>query len=320
VRGEDRQENRNADCAAKQRDDALKEQRDALQRAQDAAKKGGVFDWISDNLGLGGVAGLVTFNYAAVAASVAVHELGILKNMKIDVVDVGALATGRLDAVASDVILRKLDIAPEQARDIVAKCGIPKDAPGISDEDVKPVAKKVLMANLFIAGLTATALTGGSTAGILVAVAGVGISAGGSYVAENKALDGLLGDGTSKWVGLGMEIYGTAASALAGFAPGPAVISNGAARAVGGVVGGATGILDGSDQVVTTLHQRETDTAHIDEETARHRIAQLGRMMDEVIDTIQDAYDSRQKAHEIVMKAVETTNDTSVALATGMRV
>src|SRR5213075_3118176 len=102
-----------------------------------------------------GAIGLVTFNYAAVAADVALHKMGCVGNIKIDILDVGAAATGRLDVLAADVLLRKTELTPEEARNVLEQAGIPKNAPGLSDEDVKPVAKRLLMANLAILGITA---------------------------------------------------------------------------------------------------------------------------------------------------------------------
>src|SRR5687767_6828605 len=88
------------DCTKVDRDVQLREQEEAMRRARDAAEEGGVFDWLSKDIGLAGCVGLVTFNYALVAADIALHKLDIVDNVKVDVVDVAAVATGRYDVLA----------------------------------------------------------------------------------------------------------------------------------------------------------------------------------------------------------------------------
>src|SRR5688572_605230 len=217
------------------RSEAQQERRKAeLEAAQRAASEGGVFDWLSEDIGLAGAVGLCTFNYALVAADIAVHKLDIVDNVKVDVVDVAAVATGRWEVLAADILLRKTDLAPEEARAIVEQVGIPQDAPGISDEDVKPIARDLLIANLVIASLVATVFTAGTTTGLCIALAGLAISTAGSQVAKHKVFDDVFGKDSSQWIGLGMQIYGAAASCMSGLASGAAlsVAANGFAKGV----------------------------------------------------------------------------------------
>jgi hypothetical protein len=304
--------------AANAREAAAKFQEEQLRKAREAAEEGGFFDWVADDLGIAGAIGLVTFNYAAVAADVAAHKLHLLDDVKIDVIDVGAAATGRVDVLAGDVVLRKTDIAPEEARRILERAGIPKDAPGISDADVKPVAKKLLMANLALLGLTASVMSGGSTTGICIALAGVAISAGGSYVAQEGTLDPVFGQGTSKWIGLGMQVYGSLAAGLACMAPGPSVFAQ-AARVTAAAAQGATNVMNGSDQVVTSIHEHTRAMASIEADEAKARLAKLDRFLDCVMDTIQEARQSRQKACDAIRSAREAYDQSALALASGMR-
>jgi hypothetical protein len=308
------------DNAETSRQAALKEQRDQLERAREAAKKGGFFDFIADDLGVAGVVGLVTFNYAVVATSVAAHKSGALGDVKIDVVDVGAVATGRVDTLACDVLLRKTELSPQEARDVLEQCGVPRNAPGISDDDVKPLARKVLTANLMIAGLTASALSGGTAAGICIALAGLAISTGGTYVAETNALDGVFGKGSSRWIGLGMEVYGAAASAMSGLAPGPTVVPSGAARAVAATVAGGSTTLHGADQVMQAQNAFQSDSANAAAEEAKAHLEWLGRFIDLVIDGLKEAQESQKKAGDSLRAIAQTANDTTASIATGMRV
>lgn len=316
------QANRQTDAAKAQRDAAAEAQQKALERAKEASEKGGFMDWIADGIGLGGAAGLVTFNYTLVAADLAVHKLGLLDELeldeKIDVVDVAAVATGRWDVLAADVILRKTELTPKEARDIVEKCGIPRDAPGISDDDIKPVAKKLLAANLLIASATATVLSCGTTGALCVAVAGMAISAAGTYVAQQNAVDKVFGEGSSKWIGLGMQIYGTAAACMSGFAGGAAIAPGNAARGAA-LAHGLTAGVRGTDQVVTAVHDHERDVANIDAEKARYQLARLDRVLDAIVDGMKELHQSQDKAAKTLQGAIDTANQTNLALAQGIK-
>ena len=306
------------DSAELDRKIAERERADAMAKAREAAEKGGVFDWLSKDIGLAGVVGLVTLNYALVAADIAAHKLDVVENVKIDVVDVGAVATGRWEVLAADILLRKTDLAPKEARELLEKCGIPKDAPGISDEDVKPVAKKLLMANLMVASLVATVFSAGTTTGVCIALAGIAISAAGSKIAEHQLLDGVFGKGSSKWIGLGMQIYGAAASGMSGLAKGAAL--GAAEKAAGAVVHGATAGVRAADQVVLAVHEKERDDANTAAESARLALMRLDRLLEMLIEGIKETTQSSRRAGESLQGAIATANQTHLALAHGTRV
>lgn len=301
-----------------ERDLAEREHKEALERAKKAAEEGGFFDWLSEDIGLAGAVGLVTFNYALVAADIAAHKLDLVDNLEVDVVDLGAVVTGRVDVLAADILLRKTDLAPPEARELLEKVGIPRDAPGISDEDVKPVAKKLLLANLFVVGVTASVLSGGSTAGICVALAGVALSTAGGYVAEEKVLDGVFGKGSSRWIGLGMQITGALASGMSGLAPGAAAVS-GSTRVAATAIQGGTTALKGTDKVVTAVHEHERDDANIAAESARLRLARLDRILDMVIEATKELQQSHRKTGDLIQSCLKTIDDTNLALAGGVR-
>jgi hypothetical protein len=300
------------------RDAAAEEQEKAMQRALHASKKGGIFDFIADDLGLAGAVGLVTFDYALVVADVAAHKLGVVRNVKVDVVDVGALATGRVDVLAGDLLLRKTDLAPDEARNVLEKFGI-ANAPGISDEDVKPIAKDLIRAHLLVESVAATILSCGTVGGVVLAVAAVALSAGGSKIAEAKSFDEIFGEGSSQWIGLGMEIYGALASSLSGFAPGTAVNTAAGARAAAGIINGSTSILRGTDEIVIASHQRESAAATIDAERAKQMLGRLERLIDLVLASIHEAHDTHQKAAEIVQGVIQTLDASNMTLTHAMK-
>jgi hypothetical protein len=308
---------------AQERDIAAREQAEALKRAREAAEKGGLFDWISKDIGLAGAVGLVTFNYALVAADVAAHKLDLVDNLKIDVVDVGALATGRYDVLAGDILLRKLDIAPKEARELLEKCGIPKDAPGISDEDVRPVAKKLVMANMWIASATATALSAGTTVGLCIALAGLAISTAGGEIAKAGTFDGLFGKGSSQWIGLGMQIYGAAATGMSGLANGTslhaAVKLGAAAKAGAAATQGTLVTARAADHAVIASNEKTRDDENIKAEQAKLMLLRLERVIDALIDGIKEASESSRKVGESLQGAIATLDQTHLALATGMK-
>ncbi len=305
--------------AQAQQERVLAEQKEASRRAKEASEKGGLFDWLSKDIGLAGAVGLCTFNYALVAADVAVHKLDIVENVKVDVVDVAAVATGRWEVLAADILLRKTDIAPEEARAILEKVGIPRDAPGISDEDVRPIAKDLLMLNLLVASIAATVLSCGSTTAICIALAGIAISAAGTQVAKHKTFDGVLGNGSSEWIGLGMEIYGATAASMAGMAPGASSLAQNGARAAM-IVNGGSSILRGGDKIATTINTRARDEANIDVEAAKQQLKRLERMVELLIDGLKETQQSHKRAAEALQGAVQSADQAQLAIAQGTRV
>lgn len=308
------------DGAKADRDIAARKEKEALERAKEAAEKGGFFDWIADDLGLAGAAGLVSFNYPLVFADIAAHKLGLFEYLeeKIDLVDVAAVATGRYDVVAADVLLRKTDLAPSQIRELRDKSGLPEDAPSVSKEDVEPIAKEAIMANLLVLSTAASVLSCGTTGALVVALVGLALSMGGAKIAEEKALDGLLGEGSSKWIGLGMQIYGTVASCMSGFAGGAAVLPANGARGAA-IASGLANAARGSDQIVTSVHEHERDEANIDAAGARQQLTRLERLIEQITDAIKEVYDSNRKAAETLQGAIDTANQGDLVLSQAIK-
>ncbi len=66
----------------------------------------------------------------------------MVDNLKLDVVDPGQVGTGRYDVLAATSSCQKPDIGPKRGTRDCEKCGIPKDAPGISMRTFALSAKK----------------------------------------------------------------------------------------------------------------------------------------------------------------------------------
>lgn len=307
------------EVAQGERKAALRDQQEALRRASEAAEKGGLFDWVSKDIGLAGAVGLVSFNYGLVAADVAAHKLGVFEHIeeKVDLVDVAAVATGRWEVVAAEAVLRKTDLAPEEARGLLERCGARTDVPGISDEDVEPIAKDLLLANLLVLSVGATVLSCGSTTGLCIALAGLALSYGGSEAAKAGTFDGVFGEGSSQWIGLGMQFGGAAITGAAGLASGPGLVNG--ANTAAAVASGVSGTANGADKIVLAVHEHERATADIDAEQARYRLARLDRLIQTVIDGAKHASDSHRRAAETIQGVVQTANDTQLMLVRGVR-
>lgn len=319
---------RRADFASKQIDRRVAdaERKHATQEAIDAANDKSFFQSISDNIGIAGVVGLATFNYALVAADIALHESGVIDNLEIDVVDVGAAgaaACGRWDVLIADVLVRKLELGPEEARELLEKVGIPKDAPGISDEDVKPVAEDLLRINLMVAGAAASVLSAGSMTALVVAMIGLAITYGGKLVAETELLDPMLGEGASKKVGLGMECAGIITSACAGFAgSGAGVLGSAAtkaAKAASYTINGGNAALNGADGVRQAFTQRKIDDAQITAEKARAALSRLEKLCEFIIDGMKETQQSYQRAQNSIQSAINAISETQLSLSSAIK-
>jgi hypothetical protein len=283
---------------------AIRERDEALARAREESEKGGFFKWLSKDLGLGGVVGLATFNYAVVAADLAAHKTGVVHNLKLDVVDAAAVAAQSPEVLAADVLLRKTDATPEAIRQKLDDMGIGSSAPGISDEDVKPIVGRAIQINLLVAGTAASILTAGSTGALVVAIVGAALSVSGTAV----QMAGGSGD-----LALGLQIAGAVCSMTAGFVPpqgaGAAAGAKIAARAAVAVTNGAKG----ADRLMTAVHEHAADNASIDAEAALHTLQKLGRLLDGLVDSVKEIHESHKRAADTVLGALQTHNETLVA-------
>lgn len=296
-------------------DRARAERADALARAQREAEKGGLFDWIAKDVGVAGAVGLVTFQYALVAADVGAHETELARDTGLDVVDGAALAIDPR-AFAVDVLVRKTNLTPEDVRRALAAAGVPEDAPGLHDRDVAPVAKKLVVANVAIAGAAAGVLSGGSTTALTIALVGIALSASGQWVASSGALDGPLGAGASRWIGLGMEIAGAASSAGAGLVPGGGALAIAqGARSAAGRAASMPATFDGTDHIVGAVHARAQADAEIDAREVKSRLDRLDRALDLVLAGAREAGESFQRTARTLEGCLETNRTTLRLLA-----
>lgn len=284
---------------------ADRQRREALERAKQESEKGGIFKELEDNIGLLGVFGLATFNYGLVAADIVLHESGAVGNLRVDLIDgaCAAVAQTHPEILVADVLLRKLDATPDAVERQLDALGLGTNVPGISDEDVKPVVDTAVKLNLLIAGTAASVLTAGSTTALVVALVAAAFSAG-AFASEQA--NGPV------WLTLGLQVCGAALSLGAGLEGANAALSASEsariaqAKAVGIGVTALNGGLHGTDTVLHSVHQHAADEANIDAAEAKMRLARLQRLLDELIDTVEENEDSRQRTTESVREAIET--------------
>lgn len=183
-------------------------------------------------------------------------------------------------------------------------------------------------AAVVVCAVAASVVTCGTAAGACLALAAVALSVGGGEVAKSGCLDDVFGEGTSKYIGLAMQIVGAAASAGSGFlASGAALETVGVAASTAkdistgtAIVNGGMQVAKGTAQVATAVKEHDRAQANIDATAARKQLARLQKMVELVIDGMKEAKESHQRAAETLSGAIETANQTDVALAQGVRV
>jgi hypothetical protein len=294
------------------------EVRAQMQRAEEEAKDGGIFNKITNRIGLLGIVGLATFNYALVAADVGLHASGLVKDLKLDVVDGGCavLAQTHPEILIADVLLRKLDVAPEAVKKTLDDMHLGTSVPGISDEDVKPIVKTAVELNLLVAGAAASVLSAGTTTALVVALIAVALSTS-AFVAEKCD--------APPWLTLGLQIGGAALSLGGGFvsntgsALGRSASELAAARAVGGGINAVNGGLSGTDTVIHSIADHEVDEANRNAQAVRNQLARLQRLLDDLIDRISEMQDSHKRASDCVRQALDTHGQTLTSTATALK-
>jgi hypothetical protein len=169
-------------------------------------------------------------------------------------------------------------------------------------QDLEAGAGFIAKAALVAGGIAATVATAGS-AGLVVAGIAIALSAGGTAVQETGCLDGVLGEGASKWIGLGMQTAGAVVCvASAGATAGSAMNTVATATEIGGGAGTA---------VTSVAHARvakfEGDVRDAEGEAlaAQHRGEQMTRLVEWLIDGIREVDKSHQRAKETLGQAID---------------
>jgi len=181
-----------------------------------------------------------------------------------------------------------------------------KDA---EEEKSSNIFKTVATVAMVVVAAAATVMTLGTATPLVVAV-GLGLSASGFLVSETKCLDGLLGDGVSQWVGLGMAVGG---AVVTGFAPSGGTTLEAVAKGAQGASQMSQGLQKGDE----AAHAYNADIDLREAKTAEHTMQRLQRAIDEVITQLQDSTSSSRRASETINSIVETQGQTLILAAGG---
>lgn len=168
--------------------------------------------------------------------------------------------------------------------------------PGVSEADAKELATKTFKGALVVGSLVATVMTAGTGAALAVAAIGVALSYGGQAVASS----GVLGKEASQYVGIGMQIAGAGCMVAAGFMGGASTLAR-----VGAVINGGIAVVNGTDQVVTAIHQRSADRHDIEATKLDTMIKRIEEQIEEIIDELKDEKHTADKTKEAAQGTIE---------------
>lgn len=302
---------------------ARQKQQEALEAAKRAARardKGGIMGFLKEDIGVLGVVGLATFNYGVVAADIALHKTGLVDNMKLDVADGFCAAVARVkpELLVADILVRKLDITPDEVKKALDEIGLGESTPGISDEDVKPIVDKMVAANLLVAGTAASILTAGSTTALVVALVAAAMSTGAMASAAMGGPEELT---------IGLAIGGAVLSLGGGFVSGAGGAANAtgdaarisAARAAAASINGISGTIGGIDQAIATKYQNDFDRHDRDATAARQMLMKIERLLDSLIDSLRDGAEAHKRTTETVTQLLETHDNTLTTTAAAIK-
>ena len=173
-----------------------------------------------------------------------------------------------------------------------------------SDSPFKTIATVAMV----VVAAAATVATCGAAAPALVGV-GLALSAGGFLVGETKCLDPLLGEGVSKWVGLGMGLAGTICTLGAGNASELEQVAQGAE----GVSEAAQGCQTATDAIAANRVDHDMQGA----KAAQNQMHRLQVMIDDIIDRLGEEKDTARRGSESVQGIIQTQGKTLVIAAGG---
>jgi hypothetical protein len=337
------------DVADKQRADAAGRRKEALDRAAEAAKQaqenaddGGLFSFVTDNVGAVGLLGLCTFNWGLVAADVTAHQTGLADD-RTDLLDGGAavfggplaylalqgarslapdemsqtrVAGGLLGGPMGYALLRAAEkLAPSDYEALV------DDKAALKDDDVRLANKIALMTALAAVAATSVVLSGGTTTPALVALIGIGISTTTQIAAQTGLLKEVVGEKAAVYVALGGAITGaaltlggsiaswtSAGDAAAKLATAKRVVSgfNGA-RAI---TEGAYDVKQGAEALERADRRHEADLANVGAEEQKHVLARIEKLVESILDDLKEAHQSAQRSTETLQESLQTKNQT----------
>jgi len=314
----------------------------ALEQARKEVESGGVFDWLSEDTSIVGLAGLVTCTWPVYAADLAVHKSGLIENeAKVDLFDAGAyLAAGPAGLAASYVIrnhgdelaaplvaeLERGSLAPSGTSaklraggDVLRQNPLGEGRAEITDKDIKPLVKDVIMVEMIAAGAVAAPFTGGSTLVVTGAIVAAALSTA-AYVVERTQA---FGDDSGK-VAMGLSIGGAVAGITSGVAG--ALAKQGAteaakqaaergARVTTSVSSGTQSALTSADTVIRAHHSARALDLSADAEGIGASIRRSQRITSQLVDGAHEDSKTYERIKSSAVEACMTEAQTLVTLS-----
>ena len=169
--------------------------------------------------------------------------------------------------------------------------------------------KTLAIVAMAVVAVAATVMTCGGAAPLVVGV-GLALSAGGFMVSETKCLDPILGDGVSKWVGMGMAIVGSIVTMGAGSA-------GTTLEAVATTAQGTSTVAQGCQTASDAIQNYAADEHAQQAVAAQQQMRRIQAAIDDIIERLGDAKDDSRRGAEAVNQLSVTADETLVLAAGG---
>jgi hypothetical protein len=303
--------------AAEKRKKAIDDAIEAQRKADEEKSSGGLFDFVTDNLGPAGLLGLCTGAAYIVAADALAHAAG-LEDDKLDLSDaagVAAMAAGPAGVALHAAQLAVKKVGPEALQRALAA------GPVITDDQARLANKLAFSVVQAQAALAATVATGGTCTPAVVGMVGVAVSTTTQLLQQTGALEAAFGE-DARWVALGGSLAGLALSAggaIGTFAGGG--VTSGIAMAVKTAKGGLEAthdVVQGLGNLGAAEHAHEADGLRADAQAQKHVIEMVERMVASVIEDLKTIKESGRKTIELLQSSIQT-HDQTLLLAGSMK-
>lgn len=169
--------------------------------------------------------------------------------------------------------------------------------------------KTIAIVAMAVVAVAATVMTCGAAGPVVVGV-GLALSASGFLVSETKCLDPILGDGVSKWVGMGMGIVGSIVTMGAG-------TGATSVETVATVAQGTSSVAQGCQTTQDAIENHTADGHAQEALAAQHQMRRIQAAIDDIIDRLGDAKDTSRRGAEAVNQLSVTADETLVIAARG---
>jgi hypothetical protein len=304
--------------AADKRLQALNEAVLAAKKAAEERSKGGLFDFITDNIGVAGLVGFVTGQPWLIAQDLLAHRTG-LQDSKADLTDLGALIpalTESLGPLSTAVLMTGQQAVKKAAGDEFQRAL--DDVYAIEDQDVRVANKLALSLTMTKLTLAATVASGGTSGPALVSLVGTGISAA-AQLSHETGLTKAIFKSDADAVTMGLTVAGAVLSLQGGI--GSAVsATKGVATGVAAGVSVAQGALHAGDAVVRAYHagvaagyQRDADFKQIGAKSQEQLLDAFERLVDNLLDDVREAKQSADKTAQLVQSCMQTQQQTMMS-------